>query len=181
MQAATANITNFAPAGGGYYVDASRTEQNEFGATVYTAIPWGGTTPVENTTAPVETTTQGGGTQQGTTAPVSGTVSFKFTDAMNWGDIRLYAWDANEQAVTAQWPGNSGVQGQQNEYGQMVYTITVPAGAAGVIVNGAGGSKQTANITNFAPAGGGYYVDASRTSQNEFGQTVYVPIPWGGN
>ncbi|MEE0872629.1 MAG: starch-binding protein, partial [Ruminococcus sp.] len=115
-----------------------------------------------------------------TVSEATGAAQFKFTDAMNWGDIRLYAWDANQNAVTAQWPGNSGVQGQQNEYGQMVYTINVPNGAAGVIVNGAGGSKQTANITNFAPAGGGYYVDSSRTEVNDMGATVYTAIPWGG-
>ena len=171
----TANITNFAPAGGGYYVDASRTEQNEFGMTVYTAIPWGGETPTVTpaTTTAVTTTkaTSGGNTSA---------TSFLFTDAMSWGDIRVYAWDASNNAISAAWPGVSGVQGQQNDYGQMVYTINVPANAAGVIVNGANGSKQTANITNFAPAGGGYYVDASRTEQNEFGQTVYTAIPWGG-
>ena len=63
-----------------------------------------------------------------------------------------------------------------NDYGEMVYTINVPAGAVGVIVNGNG--NQTDNITNFAPGGGGYYVSASNTSTNEFGATVYVPIPW---
>ena len=46
-----------------------------------------------------------------------------------------------------------------------------------IIVNG--GGNQTDNIIDFAPAGGGYYVDASQTSVNEFGSTVYVPIPWG--
>ena len=102
--------------------------------------------------------------------------SFYFTDALGWGDIHLYAWDASGNSLTGEWPGQSGVQGEMNPYNQMVYTINVPAGAAGVIVNGTGG--QTANITDFNPGGGGYYVDASKTSTNEFGKTVYDPIPW---
>jgi hypothetical protein len=170
----TADITNFKPSGG-YYVDEAHTSTNEFGATVYVPQQWN----IVGSDTEEPTTKGNGGSEQGTT--VNGgctTKTFKFTDAMNWGDIRLYAWDANQNAVTAQWPGNSGVKGEMNDYGQMVYTITVPANAAGVIVNGAGGSKQTANITNFAPAGGGYYVDGSRTETNEFGQTVYTAIPW---
>ncbi len=102
--------------------------------------------------------------------------SFYFTDALGWGDIHLYAWDASGNSLTGEWPGQSGVQGEMNPYNQMVYTINVPAGAVGVIVNG--GGSQTANITDFNPGGGGYYVDASKTSTNEFGATVYDPIPW---
>ncbi|MEE0958285.1 MAG: starch-binding protein, partial [Ruminococcus sp.] len=99
-----------------------------------------------------------------------------FSDSLSWGDIHVYAWDAEGKAITAEWPGDSGVQGEMNPYNQMVYTINVPAGAVGVIVNGTGG--QTANITDFNPGGGGYYVLADRTSTNEFGATVYTPIPW---
>ncbi len=157
----TDNITNFAPGGGGYYVDASRTTANEFGATVYVPIPWDETT---------------GGDDPYNPGPITGGGSFQFSDALGWGDIHVYAWDANGNSLTGDWPGQSGAQGAPNDYGQMVYTINVPEGAVGVIVNGNG--KQTDNITNFAPGGGGYYVDASRTSTNEFGATVYVPIPW---
>ena len=161
----TDNIIDFAPAGGGYYVDASQTSVNEFGSTVYVPIPWGEPVdpPVDNPdyTNPNPDPLPGG--------------SFYFSDALGWGDIHVYAWnDAGD--VTAAWPGDAGVQGEMNPYGQMVYTITVPEGATGVIVNGTGG--QTDNITDFNPGGGGYYVDASRTSVNEFGATVYVPIAW---
>ncbi len=156
----TENITNFAPEGGGYFVDGSQTTINEFGSTVYVAIPWGGPVPPTDSDNPV---------------PPSGT--FYFSDSLHWGDIHVYAWDASGTALTAEWPGDSGIEGEMNPYGEMVYTINVPEGAAGVIVNGTGG--QTDNITDFNPADGGYYVLAGNTTVNEFGAIVYVPIPWG--
>ena len=145
----TENITNFAPEGDGYYVLAGNTTVNEYGSIVYVAIPWG--KGVNN--------------------------SFKFSDSLGWGSIHVYAWDADGNALTAAWPGNEATWLETNDYGQAVYTINVPEGAAGVVVNGNG--NQTGDITDFAPAGGGYWVDSSKTSINGFGTTVYDPIPWG--
>ena len=151
----TDNITDFSVEG--YWVDAARTTINEFGAVVYTPIPWG----------PPPT--------DPTDIPPSG--SFKFSDSLGWGNIHVYAWDADGNALTAAYPGNEATWLETNDYGQAVYTINVPEGAAGVVVNGNG--NQTGDITDFAPAGGGYWVDSSKTSINGFGTTVYDPIPWG--
>ncbi|MEE0957634.1 MAG: alpha-amylase family glycosyl hydrolase, partial [Ruminococcus sp.] len=159
----TANITDFNPEGGGYYVSADQTTTNEFDTVVYVPIPWG---PVVDDTTYNDNPTYDDNPN-----------SFYFSDSLSWGDIHVYAWDAEGKAITAEWPGDSGVEGEMNPYNQMVYTINVPAGAVGVIVNGTGG--QTANITDFNPEGGGYYVMADQTTTNEFNAVVYVPIPWG--
>ena len=111
--------------------------------------------------------TYAGGTvvEESTTKDTGDAKSFKFTDALGWNDIKVYAWDASNNAIGGQWPGTAATFLEENDFGQKVYTINVPKNAAGVIVNGQGGNKQTANITNFAPAGGGYYVDESNRAE----------------
>ena len=101
---------------------------------------------------------------------------FLFTDSLNWGQVYAYAWNDSGD-ISSAWPGNSLSFYEINEYGQVVYEVYVPYGATGVIING-GNNKQTDIIIDFNPGGGGYYLDPDKTETNEFGATVYVPIPW---
>ena len=100
--------------------------------------------------------------------------SFTFSNSLGWDEIFVYAWDKNGEAVTTNWPGNKLTDCFINDYGQEVYTVNVPANAAGVILSD-GNGNQTDNITDFSHSG--YYLDGS-TTVNDFGATVYTPIPF---
>ena len=59
--------------------------------------------------------------------------------------------------MTGDWPGSVCTVSETNGYGETVYTITVPAGATGVVLSNGNGS-QTVDITNFNVQG--YYTKA---------------------
>ena len=103
------------------------------------------------------------------------TVSFEFENSLNWENVYVYAWfeDGNQNA---EWPGVKLTDCKINDYGQQVYTVNVPNNAAGVILTD-GEGHQTDNITDYSPAY--YYLDGERIIENEYGATVYVPIPFG--
>ena len=102
----------------------------------------------------------------------TGSASFKFTDNQNWGSVYVYAWNDSGD-VTAAWPGDPGNAPEINGYGETVFTIDVPDGATGCVINNGQGA-QTTDITDFSVEG--YYTDGST---NEKGH--YVAIPWPGS
>ena len=69
----------------------------------------------------------------------TGGSSFKFTDNQKWGSVFVYAWNDGGD-VTAAWPGDPGTAPETNGYGETVFTITVPDGATGVVVNNGQGA-----------------------------------------
>lgn len=83
----------------------------------------------------------------------------KFTKPDSWNNVNVYAWDANDQAVTAAWPGTALSNPELNEYGQQVFLYEVPSTVAGVIFNN--GDAQTVDITDLSVTG--YYTDGSYT------------------
>ena len=161
----TDNITDFNPGGGGYYLDPDKTETNEFGATVYVPVPFDQpvTVPTDPTVKPSQ-------------YPYC--YDFMFSDSLGWGSVFMYAFNEQGDVGTA-WPGKPLSAFEINDYGQTVYGIYVPEGATGVIFNN-GKGEQTDNIIDFNPGGGGYFLDHDVTTINEYGATVYVPIPWDG-
>ncbi|MED9970633.1 MAG: starch-binding protein [Ruminococcus sp.] len=100
--------------------------------------------------------------------------ALKFRNTLAWENVYLYAW--NEVGdVSAQWPGEQLSPESTDDYGYEAYSLNIPEGATGIILND-GGSEQTADITDFYPEGGGYYLDPDRTADNGF-TNVFVPIP----
>ena len=83
------------------------------------------TAPVVETTAPVVETTA---PVVETTAPAGDTITVKFTDALNWGSVKIYYWTDGPA-----WPGTAMEKDVVNDYGQQVYKATIPAAATGVI------------------------------------------------
>ena len=158
-------ITDFDPVGGGYYLDPDKTETNEFGATVYVPVPFDQpvTVPTDPTVKPSQ-------------YPYC--YDFVFSDSLNWGSVFMYAFNEQGDVGTA-WPGNPLSAFEINDYGQTVYGIYVPEGATGILFNN-GKGEQTDSIIDFNPGGGGYFLDHDVTTINEYGATVYVPIPWDG-
>ena len=152
--AQTTDITDFSVEG--YYTDGSTNEKGH-----YVAIPWPGSGGGEDPGNP------GGGGGGG-----YGGSSFKFTDNQNWGSIYVYAWNDGGD-VTAKWPGDPGGSPEQNGYGETVFTINVPDGATGCVINNGQGA-QTTDITDFSVEG--YYTDGSTDDKGH-----YVAIPWPGS
>ena len=102
------------------------------------------------------------------------TTMLRFSNTQNWNDIYVYAWDANENALTAAWHGDKMENFSTNDYGEKVYDIYIPEGAAGVVISN-GDEQQTANITDLTQLG--YYV----TSDQRDGEGHFVAIPWPDN
>ena len=88
-------------------------------------------------------------TQAPTTAP-SGTITVKFTDALGWGSANIYYWDNGPD-----WPGTAMTKAEVNDYGQQVYTATIPANVTGIVFNG--GNSQTVDITTGIVNGAWWY------------------------
>ena len=82
-------------------------------------------------------------TESETTDVSSNTVSF--TNALSWsGTISCYYWsDSNTGMVS--WPGVAMTKSGSNEYGQDIYTFTVPSDATKLIFTN--GSNQTVDIS----------------------------------
>lgn len=143
-------ITDFNPSGGGYYVVASRTVIDEiFGSILYVPLTLDSYPKYEG--------------------------SFYFTNSLGWEDLHIYVYN-DEGDVTAAWPGDKLTDFYLNDYGVKIYLVKIPKGAVGIVISGKGG--QTDNITNFNPDGGSYYLDKNKTTINEFGATVYMPMQW---
>ena len=88
------------------------------------------------------------------------TNTLKFTKPNSWDNVHVYAWDANQTNVTAAWPGDVLSDPYMNEYGEQVFTYSVPANVVGVVFNN-GGDAQTVDITDLSVTG--YYTDGTFT------------------
>ena len=97
-------------------------------------------------------------TSEETTAPAE-TITVKFTDALGWGDVHVYYWDNG-----AEWPGTAMDKAEVNEFGQQVYTATIPADVKGVIFNGNG--NQTVDITEGIADGAQWYTVDEKEGNN---------------
>lgn len=104
---------------------------------------------------------------------VNPTCTLAFHNTLEWEDVYEYAWD-NDGDVTPTWPGVKINPIGKDDYGYEIYALDIYAGAKGIIVNNGKGA-QTVEITDFAPAGGGYYLDADMWTE-----TGYIPIPLEG-
>ena len=113
-------------------------------------------------------------TQPPTQPPVSQTV--RFTDSKNWGNIFVYAWNANSQSSNAQWPGTAMQYESVNSYGQKIYKANISSEYTHVIFTTASGSPQTQDIL-WDKTANGYYVTDS-TATNSYGKTVYIAQSW---
>lgn len=107
---------------------------------ISTEIPVG---TVTNTTAPTTAPTVPSSSVQPTTTPSNHT--FTFTNSKWWsGTIYCYYWSSANTSMSS-WPGVAMTKSSTNDYGQSVYTITIPTAAEKIIFNN--GSSQTVDIT----------------------------------
>ncbi len=148
----TDDITEFYPKGG-YYLSDNAIIRNAEGATVYVPLKWEYEPSYDD--------------YEG---------SFYFFNSLGWVDLHIYAYNDEGDYVTAAWPGDKLTDFELNPFGEEVYLVKIPKGATGAIISGKGG--QTDYITNFNPDGGSYYLDKNKTTINEFGATVYMPMQW---
>ena len=95
--------------------------------------------------------------------------SFKFTDNQNWGTVYMHAWTSDSDLTT--WPGEALTEKETNSLGETVFTVNVPDGAVGVVLNNDNGS-QTTDIDNFSVKG--YYTDSKKTDA----EGKLIPIAW---
>ena len=96
------------------------------------------------------------------TAPASSR-KFYLTDNFGWGTGYAYAWDSKGKALLGEWPGTA-CGNTTNDYGEMMFVVTVPSNAAGVIVNN-GNGEQTVDITNFTQC---YWMNGSKDGSGHY-------------
>ncbi len=86
-------------------------------------------------------------------APVADTITVYFTDALNWGAANIYYWNGGSD-----WPGPAmTVYQESNDFGQKVYSATIPADVEGIIFNANG--NQTVDIKTGIADGKGWYTE----------------------
>ncbi len=67
------------------------------------------------------------------------TITVSATNTLGWDDVYLYYWGVSGSPA---WPGTKMTAASGN-----VYTLTIPSGAIGVVLNNGNNGQQTANIT----------------------------------
>ncbi len=145
----TVDITTGIADGAWWYTNGEM-EDNNYKVTLITPPD-----PVETTAAPDVTTVAPTTVKTETTAAPTGTITVYFTDALHWGDAKVYYWGSN---ADPQWPGNAmSVYQENNDFGQTVYVATIPANVSGVIFYGDG--KQTVDITTGIEDGAWWYTN----------------------
>ena len=147
----TEDVTNLSVEG--YYTDGTRD-----GSGHLVAKPWG---PVP-TTDPVPPVTD----------PVPD-VGIKFTDNQRWGNVNMYAWDADGNALLGDWPGTPMTRIEDNKFGEPVYQGAVPENAVGVVFNQGMDGDQTVDVTDLTVEG--YYTDGTRDGSGHLNA-----LPWDG-
>ncbi len=97
-----------------------------------------------------------------------------FHNTLGWENVYQYAWDESGNPLTGDWPGEKLNVSGKDDYGYDVYSINIPAGASGIVLNNNDGD-QTDDITDFTVSG--WYLDAEKTGLNIYGSKVYEVIP----
>ncbi len=101
------------------------------------------------TTCTVETWTESGGTTQPTTQPTTSpstnTYTIKLTNNYNWSKVYCYYWADNDTTLSS-WPGKEMTYESTNDFGQGIYTITVPSSVTHIIFNNGNNGQQTVDI-----------------------------------
>ena len=81
----------------------------------------------------------------------SDTITLYFSNNKYWSNVCAYYWGGT---TGTEWPGEAMTWVEKNDYGEDIYSITIPANSTGLIFNGSGG--QTVDIVPGA-SGTGYY------------------------
>ncbi len=112
-----------------------------------TTAPTESTEPTQSTTSTTQPTTTAPSTAptESTAQPttVSSDYEITFTNNKNWSAVYCYYWSDTE--TMSIWPGEAMTYSTTNDYGEKIYTITIPSTATYIIFNNGNGS-QTVDI-----------------------------------
>ena len=87
---------------------------------------------------------------------IAGANTLKFTNSNNWGVVYVHLWGGGNDTT---WPGVQAAYLGQNELNQAQFSIVIPEGTEGLVINDGGYGQQTTDITNFDVEG--YYLTGS--------------------
>ena len=106
-------------------------------------------------------------------------LGIKFTDNQRWGNVNMYAWDADGNALLGDWPGTPMTPIGDNDFGEPVFQGAVPQNAVGVVFNQGMDGDQTEDVTNLSPEIEGYYTDGTRDGNGHLKAFPWGPVPEG--
>ncbi len=152
----TEDVTNLGVEG--YYTDGTRDGSGHLVAKPWSPVPT--TDPVPPVTDPVPD------------------VGIKFTDNQRWGNVNMYAWDAEGNALLGDWPGTPMTSIGDNDFGEPVYQGAVPENAVGVVFNQGMDGDQTVDVTDLTVEG--YYTDGSRDGSGHLNALPWRDVPPDG-
>ena len=100
------------------------------------------------------------------------TITVYFSNNKYWNAVYAHYWGG---ATGTEWPGTAMTYVETNDYGEKIFSVTVPADTTGIIFNNGSGS-QTVDITELVD-GQGYYC----TDPNAEGKFAYGTYTYGGS
>ena len=120
-------------------------------------------------TEPSEPSTEAPTTEPATESP-SG---FLFTNTPGWSSCYVYAFN-DSGFIGAAWPGTKITETTHNDYGQLQYIVSVPAGATGIVLSNGNGA-QTVDITDFNVTG--YYTKGDKDGYGNLNVYSWTDTP----
>ena len=98
-----------------------------------------------------------------------------FSNNKGWEKVYAYAWtDGGEKLLLGDWPGTEMTYVETNDYGEKIYSITLPASATGIEgVIFTDGSSQTVDIEPGIDGTGYYCTDQNDEGKYEVGTYTY--------
>lgn len=114
--------------------------------------------------------------EEETKEPSSGMIKIYFTNNRYWDDVYCYYWGGSQANKEVEWPGTKMSFVKNNEYGQSVYCMEMPADVTGIVFNNGktGSAKiQTNDICHGITNGVGFYITTNSTGNQDVASYVY--------
>ena len=143
--------------------------QNAGTDTLYTAET---ATQLSGISAMILTQKDTGKNEDHTGGNAGNTITVYFSNNKYWNAVYAHYWGG---ATGTEWPGTGMTYVETNDYGEKIFSVTVPADTTGIIFNNGSGS-QTVDITELVD-GQGYYC----TDPNAEGKFAYGTYTYGGS
>lgn len=94
-----------------------------------------------------------------------------FTSNKGWSTVNAYCWNSMSNENNGAWPGVPMTFVKTNDYGESIYSYTVPAGMNMIIFNN--GTQQTVDLSLDTYTENGFYLDSNASGKYTIGQYTY--------
>lgn len=89
--------------------------------------------------------------------------TISFIDTQIWGNVNIFAWDAEGNSLLGEWPGTAMTYEGVNDFGEPYYTAEIPKDAVGIVFNSGAGNDQTEDLS---PTPNAEYLSTGQRNEN---------------